>query len=49
MRNETTIHVVMNTPRMEVLQQHIENEAEFIASADGSINPEDKIITLCSD
>ena len=47
--DESTIHVVMNTPSMEVLQQHMENEAELIASAGGSTNPEDNIITLCSD
>ena len=49
MRNEIPIHVVMNTPSMEVLQQHMENEAELIASAGGSTNPEDNTITLCSD
>ena len=38
----------MNTPSMEVLQKHMENEAELIASSGGSTNPEDNIITLCS-
>ena len=49
MEDESTIHVVMNTPSMEVLNQHMENEAELIASAGGSANPEDNTITLCSD
>ena len=49
MEDESTIHVVMNTPSMEVLQEHMENEAELIASAGGSTNPEDNVITLCSD
>ena len=49
MEDESTIHVVMNTPSMEVLHQHMENEAELIASAGGSTNPEDNTITLCSD
>ena len=49
MEDESTIHVVMNTPSMEVLQEHMESEAKLIASAGGSKNPEDNIITLCSD
>ena len=49
MEDESTIHVVMSTPSMEVLQKHMENEAELIANAGGSTNPEDNIITLCSD
>ena len=49
MEDESTIHVVMNTPSMEFLHQHMENEAELIASAGGSTNPEDNTITLCSD
>ena len=49
MEYESTIHVVMSTPSMEVLQKHMENEAELISTAGGSTNPEDNIITLCSD
>ena len=40
---------MMNTPSMEVLHQHMENEAELVASAWESANPEDNTITLCSD
>ena len=49
LEDESTIHVVMHTPSMEVLQEHMKNEAELIASAGGSTKPEDNIITLCSD
>ena len=49
MEDESIIHVVMNTPRMEVLNQNIGNEAELIASAGGRANPEDNTITLCID
>ena len=49
LEDESTIHVVMHTPSMEALQQHMENEAEMIASAGGSTKPEDNTMTLCSD
>ena len=42
-------HWVKVYDEAEVLQKHMENEAELIASAGGSTNPEDNIITLCSD
>jgi hypothetical protein len=45
----TTIHVVMYTPNMEVLQQHMENEADLIAAAGGDPSPEANIIVMCSD
>ena len=47
--NSDTIHVVMFTPSMEVLQEHMEAEAELIAEAGGDPSPEASIITLCSD
>ena len=44
-----TIHVVMFTPTMDVLQQHMENEADLIADAGGDPSPEANHITMCSD
>ena len=44
-----TIHVVMFTPNMDVLQQHMENEADLIADAGGDPSPEANHITMCSD
>ena len=49
LEDSNTIHVVMYTPSMDVLQQHMENEAELIAEAGGDPNPESNVITLCSD
>ena len=49
LENSNTIHVVMYTPSMEVLQKHMENEAELIAEAGGDTSPEANVITLCSD
>ena len=38
-----------NTPNMDVLQQHMENEADLIADAGGDPSPEANHITMCSD
>ena len=47
--NSDTIHVVMFTPSMYVLQEHMEAEAELIAKAGGDPSPEANVITFCSD
>ena len=39
----------MYTHSMDVLQKHMENEAELIAKAGGDSSPEANVITLCSD
>ena len=44
-----TIHVVMYTPSMEALQEHMQNEAEVIAEAGGDPSPEANIISVCTD
>ena len=49
LEDSNTIHVVMHTPSMDVLQQHMENEAELITKAGGDPSPEANVITLCSD
>ena len=49
LEDPNTIHVVMFTPNMDVLQQHMENEADLIADAGGDPNPEANHITMCSD
>ena len=49
LEDPASIHVVMYTPSMEVLQQHMENEAELIETAGGDPNPESNVIVLCSD
>ena len=49
LEDPNTIHVVMYTPSMEVLQQHMENEAKLIETAGGDPNPEANVIVLCSD
>ena len=49
MEDESTIHVVMSTPSMEVLQKHMENEAELIASAGGDTDPETMSMSIASD
>ena len=38
--DSNTIHAVMQTPSMDVLQQHMENEAELVAEAVGDPSPE---------
>ena len=45
LEDPNTIHVVMFTPNMDVLQQHMENEAELIADAGGDPSPEANHIT----
>lgn len=47
--NSNIIHVVMYTPNMDVLHQHMENESDLIAEAGGDPSPEANIITICSD
>ena len=47
--NSNIIHVVMYSPNMDVLQQHMENEADLIADAGGDPSPEANHITMCSD
>ena len=49
LEDPNTIHVVMFTPNMDVLQQHMENEADPIADAGGDPSPEANHITMCSD
>ena len=49
LEDPNTIHVVMFTPNMDVLQQHMENEADLIADAGGDPSPEANHITMCSD
>ena len=49
LEDPSTIHVVMFTPNMDVLQQHMENEADLIADAGGDPSPEANHITMCSD
>ena len=49
LEDQNTIHVVMFTPNMDVLQQHMENEADLIADAGGDPSPEANHITMCSD
>ena len=49
LEDPNTIHVVMFTPNMDVLQQHMKNEANLIADAGGDPSPEANHITMCSD
>ena len=49
LEDPNTIHVVMFTPNMDVLQQHMENEADLISDAGGDPSPEANHITMCSD
>ena len=49
LEDPNTIHVVMFTPNMDVLQQHMENEADLIADAGGDPSPEANHIKMCSD
>ena len=49
MDDPDTIHVALYTPSMEIIQQHMENEAELIAQAGGDPNPEANEMVICSD
>ena len=44
-----TIHVVMNTPSMEALQSHMENDAHLMADAGADPSPDGTQMTMCSD
>ena len=44
-----TIHVVLYTPSMETIQQHMENDSELIVEAGGDPSPEANEIVICSD
>ena len=44
-----TIHVVMYTPNMEVIQKHMENEAELIEAAGGDTDPGTMSMSVASD
>ena len=49
MDDPNTIHVVLYTPSMEIIQQHMENDAELIAQAGGDPSPEANEMVICSD
>ena len=49
MNDNDTIHVVMYTPNMDVIQEHMENEADLIASAGGDTDPETMSMSIASD
>ena len=49
MDDPDTIHVVLYTPSMEIIQQHMENDAELIAQAGGDPSPEANEMVICSD
>ena len=44
-----TIHAVMQTPSMEALQSHMENDAHIIAEAGGDPNPDANSVSIASD
>ena len=44
-----TIHVVLFTPSIETVQQHMQNDAELIAQAGGDPTPEANEMVICSD
>ena len=44
-----TIHVVLFTPSIETIQQHMQNDAELIAQAGGDPTPEANEMVICSD
>ena len=44
-----TIHVVMFAPSMEVLQSHMEDNAELIAEAGGDPDPDASTMSISSD
>ena len=47
--DKDTIHVVMYTPNMDVIQEHMENEADLIASAGGDTDPDTMSMSIASD
>ena len=47
--NKDIIHVVMNTPNMDVIREHMENEADLIASAGGDTDPASMSMSIASD
>ena len=44
-----TIHVVMYTPSMEVIEEHMKNEADLIAAAGGDTDPNSMTMSIASD
>ena len=44
-----TIHVVMYTPSMEAVMEHMENDKELIDKAGGDPNPAANEMIICSD
>ena len=44
-----TIHVVMYTPTMEVIEEHMKNEADLIAAAGGDPDPNSMTMCIASD
>ena len=44
-----TIHVVMYTPSMEAMQDHMQNEGDLIAEAGGDTDPETMSMSISSD
>ena len=44
-----TIHVVLFTPSIETVQQHMHNDAELIVQAGGDPTPEANEMVICSD
>ena len=44
-----TIHVVTYTPSMEVIEEHMENEADLIAAAGGDPDPNSMTMCIASD
>ena len=44
-----TIHVVLFTPSIETIKQHMQNDAELIARAGGDPTPEANEMVICSD
>ena len=49
MDDPNTIHVVLYTPSIEKIQQHMEIDAELILQAGGDPSPEANEIVICSD
>ena len=47
--DKDTIHVVMYTPNMDVIREHMENEADLIASAGGDTDPASMSMSIASD
>ncbi|MFL2766570.1 MAG: DUF3764 family protein [Paracoccaceae bacterium] len=44
-----TIHVVMYTPSMKVIEEHMQNEADLIAAAGGDTDPDSMTMSIASD